>query len=450
LNDNTLAASNGLNSAQQLARQRAGWYAVAIFFLAYLISIIDRQLLSLLFVPIQTDLQLSDTAMSTLHGFTFALFYSVLGLPIARLIDGGNRRLIVGIGVLIWTIATAACGLATEFWHLLVARVFVAAGEATLLPGTCSMVADYFAPDRRGKAMSVFGIGGTLGNSFSMLAGGVLFAAFSDVQMSLPFVGLLQPWQSVFVVVAAPGIIVTALIFTIKDPGRKSSSEEKGVPFKSVVGYFKENRASYTYTIAGISLYFSAMLAYLAWTPTLLIRNHGMELSQAGKLYGLILLICGPLGTYFGGVFSDRLLRQGRSDGKVISCIIACIGMVIPGLLYPFMDNLTIMIALIGVFVFFSSAPLGTAPASIQDMTPAPMRGQAIALYTGILNVVGFGLGPLFVALLTDRVFGDPLMLKYSMLAVMAVSITLGVLFMIMALNPYRETVKNSQSWSAL
>lgn len=137
-------------------------------------------------MPIQNDLHVSDTLMNTLHGFTFAFFYTIMGLPIARMIDAGNRRLIISLGILVWSLATASCGLATEFWHLLIARTLVATGEAALLPGACSVIADFFAPDERGKAMEIFSSGGTFGNGLatmrtdcSTVAGAISISAVS-------------------------------------------------------------------------------------------------------------------------------------------------------------------------------------------------------------------------------------------------------------------------------
>ena len=426
----------------------ARWYAVAVFFLAYLISIVDRQLLSILLVPIQNDLQVSDTLMSTLHGFTFAFFYSVMGLPIARMIDAGNRRLIIGVGIFLWSLATASCGLATEYWHLLIARTLVAIGEAALLPGACSIIADFFAPNERGKAMGIFSSGATFGNSLSMLAGGVLFAAFSGINLTLPGFGTFATWQLVFIVIGLPGLIVAALVFTIREPKRTAGSANVGVPLSAVVRYFREHRFSYTCTISGMSFYFAAMLGYLAWTPTMLIRNHGLELGQAGTIYGLVLLICGPIGTFLAGWLADWLHKtRGRTDSKVLCTMFACVGMIIPGIAYPLMDNMTLVVLFLVIFVFFASAPIGTAPASIVDMTPRPMRGQATALYTGILNIIGFGVGPLFVALLTDNLFADPQQLRYSMVIVLIFSTLVAIGSLWINLAAYRRTAAASEQW---
>jgi MFS family permease len=444
-----LSSSAGRLDHARESAYKGRWYAVSIFFIAYLISIVDRQLLSILLVPIQSDLQVSDTLMSTLHGFTFAIFYSVMGLPIARMVDAGNRRLIIAVGILVWSIATAACGLASEFWHLLVARTLVAAGEAALLPGACSIIADLFAPNERGRAMGIFSSGATFGNSLSMLAGGVLFAAFSDIQVALPVFGTLQTWQLVFVAVGLPGIVVAALVLTTREPQRIARSGQIGVPIRTVIQYFSEHRFSYTFTIGGNSFYFAGMLAYLAWTPTLLIRNFGMDVGQAGTTYGIVLLIFGPVGTWLWGWLADWLQQsKGRSDSKVLCTMFACVGMIIPGIIYPLVDSYPMLISCLVTFVFFGSAPLGTAPASIVDMTPGAMRGQATALYTGILNIIGFGVGPLLVALLTDRFFEDPLLLRYSMVIVLLASMILALGCLGRNLAAYRAAVDAAERWN--
>ena len=147
--------------------------------LAYIFSIMDRQILTLLVGPIQKSLGVNDTMMGLLHGFTFAAFYAIMGLPISRLIDRGNRPVIIAVGIALWSLATAASGLATDFWHLLVARTGVAVGEAVLIPGAVSLLADLFSADKRGRAMGVFGAGGPLGAGIGLLAGGLLLGLFT-------------------------------------------------------------------------------------------------------------------------------------------------------------------------------------------------------------------------------------------------------------------------------
>jgi len=173
-----------------------------------------------------------------------------------------------------------------------------------------------------------------------------------------------------------------------------------------------------------------------------------MGVGEAGTTYGLVLLVFGPLATLIWGWLADWLQKnKGRTDSKVLCTIFACFGMIVPGIAYPLLDDINLVILFMVVFVFFASAPLGTAPASIVDMTPGPMRGQATALYTGILNVIGFGVGPLLVALLTDNLFVDPQFLKYSMVIVLVVSMFVAISALYVNLSAYRLTAVASERW---
>jgi MFS family permease len=425
---------------------RSGWYAVIVLFIAYLLSIVDRQILSLFLVPIQETLQVSDTQMGILHGFTFAIFYALMGLPIARMIDAGNRRLIIAVGITLWSLATMSCGLATEYWHLLIARIFVGIGEATLLPGAVSLIADYFVIKERGKPMGVFAAGGATGNGLSMLSGAVVIGLIGTAVISLPVIGELETWQVVFMVVGFPGIVMGILIMSMKEPGRHHNAGEKGVPISEVVAYVKAHRRTYTSLLLGSSVYFIGYLAHLAWTPALLMRRFDMSPQEAGMLFGLVLITCGPLGSAFGGWYSDRMIRNGDVNGKLRVNILAAVGLLIFGSLYPLLDNINLLVIVLVPCVFLSSSLLGTAPGAIQEVTPGPMRGQLTALYTGLLNLIGFGLGPLLVALLTDNLFNNQMMVHYSIAIVIAFGGIGSILIYIYGLESYKISVSRDLS----
>ena len=418
----------------------AGWYAIAILSLAYLLSIVDRHLLALLLVPIQDHLQVSDTQMGILHGFTFAIFYAVMGLPISRLIDAGRRRLVIGIGIALWSLATASCGLADHYWQLLLARIFVAVGEAALLPGAVSLIADYFPPERRGSAMGVFAAGATTGNGAAMLAGGVVAGLVGSAGFLLPGLESLQVWQRVFVVIGLPGLAVALIIATIPDPGRRGSGEIVNVPVCEIGAYMMRHRATYTAILMGTSIYYIGFLGYFAWTPTLLIRSFGWSPQEAGRVFGMVLIVTGPLGAVFGGWLADWWARHGKSDGKMRVMLLAAIGLAVFGPAFPLFTDSRLLIAVLIPCGFASSMLMGMPPACIQDVTPAAMRGQITALYTGILNLIGFGLGSVLVALLTDYVFRDPAAVGYSMAIVTAAGALAAIVIFVPGLSAYRAS----------
>ena len=415
-----------------------GWYMVGILFVAFLFSIIDRQILGLFLVPIQQSLGVSDTHMGLLHGFTFAIFFAVMGLPIARLIDSGNRRLIICIGIFVWSAATVACGFATEFWHLVVTRIFIGAGEATLVPGTVSLIADSFEPHDRGKAMGVFSAGATTGAGISMLSGAVLVGFLSTLTFSSPLFASMEPWQLVFIMVGLPGILVSLFVMTTKEPGRRN--EKLRAPLADVCGYLKDNGNTYLLLFAAACFLGIAFRAHLAWTPSLLIRRFDVTTSEAGLIFGSVLILFAPAGAVAGGYVADRMLKHGIQAARIWVAVISTAGLACFGMLYSLSDSLTMLVVWLAPCIFFVSLSIPCLFSAIQDIVPGAMRGQITALYSGIENLVGYGVGPLMVALLTDKYFQNPAMIHFSLAIVIVCFAVLGVVTFIWGIKPYRRS----------
>ena len=251
------------------------WYAVGVLLLAYIFSIMDRQILTLLVGPIQETLGANDTSMGLLHGFTFAAFYAVMGLPIARMIDRGHRPVIIAVGIAVWSVATAASGLATDFVHLVAARTCVAVGEAVLIPGAVSLLADLFSPDKRGRAMGVFGTGAPVGAGVGLLAGGLLLGLFTMSPAVLPFLGELLPWQATFIAVGLPGVVIAVLMLFVPEPRRKGvarKSPTEGLPVSVIVDFLRSHRKTFTAIMLGSGFLYLAIYGWLGWTPTYFVR----------------------------------------------------------------------------------------------------------------------------------------------------------------------------------
>lgn len=209
---NSLAHATGIQS----------WYMVFVLFIAYTLSSIDRQILTLLVGPIRADLNLSDSEMSLLMGFAFSLLFAIAGLPIGRLSDRKSRRNIIAIGIACWCAMTAACGFAKNFTHLFMARMGVGIGEAALSPAAFSLIADRFPPNRRAFATSVYHLGYPIGAGVAMILGGILIGTLSDLgPQTLGFLGTFSPWQLTFMIVGIPGLLVIGLIYTFTEPERK-------------------------------------------------------------------------------------------------------------------------------------------------------------------------------------------------------------------------------------
>ena len=223
------------------------WYVVGVLTFAYLVSFLDRQILALMVEPIQQDLMLSDTQMSLLMGLAFSLFYVFMAVPLGRLADHTVRRNIIVGGVTLWSIMTSACGLAGSYWHLFLARMWVGVGEASLTPSATSMIADYFPPGARGKALATYNAGVSLGTGFAMVFGGMVITYVSTSQRhSLPIIGSVAPWQYVFFLVALPGLAVVLLMLTVREPRRQEiSTTTHNLSFLGVLAYLLERKQVY-------------------------------------------------------------------------------------------------------------------------------------------------------------------------------------------------------------
>jgi MFS family permease len=411
-----------------------GWYVVAILCLCNMIAFVDRQIINLLVEDIKVDLAITDTEISLLQGLAFALFYAVTAVPLGRLADTANRRWIISIGILIWTVAAAACGLARSFWQLFIARMFVGVGEATLTPSGFSMLADLFKPERVSLPISVFTGSTFFGSGVALLAGGFVIAMLDKQDVvSLPLIGVMQPWEAAFVIAALPGIFV-ALIFllTIKEPARRQSSSAIPLAEKpalaEVFAFVARNAGVFAAVFGGVSVLAAVQFCLGAWVPAHFIRNLGWTAPEIGYAYGLIFLFCGTGGVIAGGFIADQLQTRGLRDGHLRTVMFSAIATLPFVLAFPAVDDGHVAIALLAPAVFFGTMAFGAGPALIPVICPARMRGLLVAVYLLIANIVGQAGGPLIVALFTDQVFGSPEMVRYSLMAAPALLLVSGAI----------------------
>lgn len=452
------------------------WYVVAVLTFAFTVAFIDRQILSLLVQPIRRDLGISDTQISLLAGFAFAVFYSFLGVPIARLADRRSRRAIISVGVFLWSLMTAACGLAKSFAGLFAARVGVGVGEATLSPAAYSMIADYFPPQKLARAIAVYAMGLYLGAGLAMIAGSAVVRLVSDAgPVTLPLVGTLFPWQLTFFAVALPGILVLAGMATVREPERRDHLVEpaspahspkppvatlgpspgagpktgaeapqpmppvKPVPVAEVVAFFRRNLRFVIAHFAGFGLLGTVITAYMVWTPEFLRRSYGLEIADAGLIYGLILLVFGASGPYAGGWLSTWLVAKGFRDGEMRTAVIGGLAMTPLAVLTPLAPEPLSAIVLLAAATFALSFPQAFPPTLLQLMAPNRLRAQVTAIFMLVSVLVAYTVGPALVALLNDYVFRDDAALRYSLALVSAVLTPAGAACLMFGMKPFRE-----------
>lgn len=435
-----------LSSQSDWPAPAVAWYAVAVLFLAYTVSIADRFVLSLLIQPIKMDLGLSDTKVSLLHGLAFAIFFSIMGIPIARLADRFSRRVIISSGITVWSLMTAACGIATGYWQLFAARVGVGVGEAALSPPAYSMVADLFPPHKLGRALSVYTTGAYIGAGLAFIIGGmVLQATLSTPEVTLPVVGTVRSWQAAFFVVGLPGILVALLMFTVPEPVRRMKSHaafsgdaRQAIPLRQVYHYMRSRWLVYTTHIFGFSFLAVVFNSIIAWTPAYLTRNFDMSIGQTGPAVGALVLVFGTSGIIVGGWLADRLVLRGYSDGAMRVGVIAGLGCFPFAVLASMVSSVTWVLALYGPLLFFSSFGFGAAAAALQQVTPNRLRALVSSVYLFILNLIALGMGPTITALITDYVFGYDEAVGLSISTIAVVSGCLSALILGMGLKSFR------------
>ena len=417
------------------------WWAVAVLTLANVSAFIDRQILSLLVVPLRRDLGITDEQVSYLIGLTFALFYTVLGLPLGRLADTRSRRALVGWGVATWSVMTTLSGLARDYPQLLLARIGVGVGEAALAPAAVSLIADAFPRERRGTAMSVYALGTFLGSGLAYVLGGAVVGLVSGADAwQLPIVGAVRPWQTAFLVIGPPGLLVALLFLTVREPPR--SHERASEPgFAALARWLRDHARLFTMQSLGFALSAAVNYGIAAWLATFFVRTHGWPASRAGLVQGALTMTVGVAGVLAGGRVVDRLTRAGRADAPLLAGIIGATGMLLFASLYPLVPSATIAVALLVPVNFFAAFPWGAATAATADVLPPRMRAQGTAVYLLVVNLVSGALGPTAVAMATQRIFGGDAGLRYGLASASAVGMTLAIALLFAARHPYREAV---------
>lgn len=423
---------------------RYAWYVVGVLLLAYISSFIDRQIISLLVKPIKTSFGISDTQMGILMGLSFAVLYTLVGIPIGLMADRMNRKRIISWGILVWSIMTVFCGMAGSYSLFFLARVGVGIGEAALSPAAYSIISDYFPKKKLATALSVYNMGIYLGSGLSILIGAALRSMIGKENIVLPFVGEIFSWQMIFFYIGLPGILIVFLVQTIKEPKRVEFDSEKEISetssFKEIIAYFKANRQTFSYLNFSMAFMAFATYAGIYWVPTMLGRVHGWADTKAGVTFGLLVTVFSTLGVISGGKYADYLTKIGVVQAKMlagfrgmIAASLCTVGLLI--------EDINVGIYFIAGFCFFSSFPYGSATAAIQEIVPNKMRAIFSAFFLFVVNIIGLGFGPLTVGLLNDAVYNDPNKIHYSIFITQLLGYSLSALSLYLGLKPFVRSV---------
>ena len=424
------------------------WYGVVILTLAYILSFLDRQLLSLVVTDVKSDLDLTDSQVSIILGFAFALFYTTMGIPIGRLADKKSRRTIIGIGITFWCFMTAATGIVKTYAQLFIARIGVGVGEATLSPSALSIISDYFPKEKRGTAMGFFNMGVSVGSGIALILGGQIVAYFADFPpIILPLVGQIYEWQALFIFIGIPGLLVALLMSTIKEPSRKgkmtlvnesgSSSEE--ISIKDTIRFIYQRKEAYGWLFLSMACSVLIGYAFLSWLPTMYIRSYNIGIPTITLWLGIAFLIGGPFGATMSGWLGDKLYKKYNNSSHVMLFAYSMIILTVAAVLVPLMPSYQTATLMFIPQIVTAAGQTALAPVAMINITPNQLRGQVIAVYFFVISMTGYTLGPTSVALITDFIFKDESLIMYSMSIVSLVVGLIGIYAGFKSLNYFRE-----------
>jgi MFS family permease len=378
-------------------------YALGLLLVIYVLNNIDRQIINILAEPIRKDLGLHDWQIGMITGFSFAIFYATLGIPIARLADRGNRPLIIAMSIAVWSAFTAVCGVTRTFVQLVLARIMVGVGEAGCTPTAVSLISDMAPREKRASAMGIYTMGTPIGALLGMGIGGIV----ADI----------GGWRMAFLVAAAPGLIVAALAaLTLKEPRKEVELvAQPAVPVPSFIEASRELRSCRTYVFFVLAGTLQGLLGYgnSAFIGSFFFRNHGAALARAaagvglqtagflGLTLGLIMGLGGMLGSYLGGKIADRHVTTNPRGLAVQMTLVNLITAPIY-VLVMMVGSVPIAFTLLLIHSLFYAMCLAPAYTVLQSVVPPRTRATAVAIYMLVVNLVGLGLGPMLMGALSD------------------------------------------------
>lgn len=389
-----MAGTAGAIPGEQ-AHQSKVRLALWTLLIVYVLNFLDRQVVNILAEPIARDLKLDDTQIGLMTGLAFALFYTVLGIPIARYADNpkSNRVNLISVALAVWSAMTVLCGMAQNFVQLLLARIGVGVGEAGCTPAAHSLITDSVPAAKRASAIAFYGLGIPIGSLLGMVVGGV--------------VNDLWGWRIAFMVVGVPGILLALFLrFLIREPRHHETDEQKAArsaATMTVLGSLKEVFSSRAFLYIAIASSVTAFLGYGkgVWAVILFQRSHGLSAGETGLLLGIILGLAGVIGTWLGGYLADRFGKTDRRHMLTTPAIGMAIAAPILFLGYS-VSEWHLAIALLFLPTIFNAAYYGPAFACVHGLVKPEARAMASAVMLFLQNLIGLGLGPLLFGMASE------------------------------------------------
>jgi MFS family permease len=390
-----------------------------------------------------------------LHGLAFAVTFCLFGLAAGTFADRYNRRRIVFIAVAVWSLATAACGLAREFWHLLLARVGVGAGEAGLNPCATSMITDMFPPARLTMALAVYALGASAGSGCAFLFGGMLVDVVTNADaFVLPILGEVRPWQAVFLIIGVPGIFLALLSFTMPEPARRgrlldsSAETPKSLvqSYRTLFSFMRSRGRFFSLHYTGFGLASLGIIGGTAWYPAHMGREFGWSGTDIGLGLGFAMIAGGIIGKLSCGAIVKYLFERGYKDAPFRWYAIALLLAVPPGVVGLTSDNPWVFLTgftLLQILV----TPLNVVyVASLNLVTPNELRGSGVALFSATVGLIAMSLGAILIAAISDYVYGGNA-IGLGIATLYALCLPAAALALFSGRAAMREAVTAAEAW---
>jgi MFS family permease len=377
------------------------WYALGLLTLVYVFNYLDRTIIYILLPLIKKETSFTDLQLALLGSMSFVIFFTVLGIPFGRLADRVVRKNMIAAGLVVWSLFSGLTGFATGFWSLLICRVMVGVGEATLGPAALSLLSDYFPPRVRATVQAIYSSGIAVGAGLAFFLGGWL--------------GQNYGWRVAFYALGFPGIVIAALVYLLREqPRGKTETATTRYTANDWKILFKSVPLRYHYLGYGFFGLAANNLSF--WGPTFLTRVYKLDLLTIGFYGGVLTLIAGVPGTILGGYFADRFRRFGRGGRMLFGALAALIAVPF-WLLFIFSGNLLLLLIANLVLLALSLVWLGPAAADIHDIAGPQLRGLGIGVYFFAV-IIAYGIGSLVIGQLSDWLGAAtaPLNMRFSML----------------------------------
>jgi len=448
-----------LSVAEQKSAQQpypplgVSWYATIVLGFLYWMSLLDRFIISMLIDPIKNDLGLSDVQFGVLQGLAFVISFTVFGFIFGALTDRKNRRQLIFVGVIIWSVASTACGLAQNFWHLLIARAGLGAGESALNPSATSMISDLFPRDRLTFAMSVYSLGATIGSGTALMLGGaIIYWVTSLGDVVLPLLGPVSHWQLVFFIVGLPGFLFAFLVFSFSEPvrrGRISAGAAEGSwlsSYRRLIGFARGHLRFFASHYLGFTAASGVVAGCVGWYPVHLMRAYGWNEGQVGAYLGMSLLVSGVIGKFLGGLTVDAMYRRGYRDAQ-LRWFGLCMVVAGPlGALATTNDSPWAFLVLIGAFTAIFTSLQACAMSSLNLVTPNHLRGTGVAVYSTVAGLLGGSLGSVLVPLFSGLYADEATAIGHGMATLMGIGCPLAAVALFTGMTGMRRALAEQEA----